>query len=74
MTKQNALRLADQAIANILNRDANQAVWVVGDTVRCTPDTDLDVNFMHANGAALAGVFSPGIGRLHLLDAILAAA
>ena len=74
MTNQNALRLADQAIASIDRRGENQAVWVVGDRLRYAADTDLDVRFMEANGAELVGVFNPRVGRRDLAEAIVATA
>lgn len=74
MTNQNALRLADQAIANLKEHGENRAVWVVGDTLRQTPNNFFDIRFMEANGAALVGVFDRRIGRRDLAEAIVEAA
>lgn len=73
MTEQNALRHADQAIAALKKRGGNQAVWVVGDNVQRTPDTDFDIGFMEGSGAALVGVFNALVERRDLAEAIVAA-
>lgn len=74
MTNQNALRLADQAIANLKEHGENRAVWVVGDTLRQTRDNFFDRRFMESNGAELVGVFNPRVGRRDLAEAIVATA
>lgn len=74
MTEQNALRLADQAIAALKRGGGNRAVWVIGDDAQRTPNTDFDVGFMLGCGAKLAGVFNSSIGRQDLCEAIVEAA
>ena len=71
MTEQNAMRLADQAIAMIKKREDNQALWLIGDSVKRTANTDFDFGFMQGAGGKLIGVFNSQIGRRDLADAIM---
>lgn len=73
MTEQNALRHADQALSMLKKHRRDQAVWVIGDNVQRTPNTDFDVDFMKKAGAKLAGVFNERIGRRDLAEAIMEA-
>ena len=74
MTYQNALRLADQTILQLRRNRYTRAVWLVGDNITRTPNTDADVEYMAESGADLVGVFGPEIQRQDLADAIMEAA
>ena len=74
MTEANALRLADATLKALRRNNNIRAVWLIGDTVQRTPNTNTDIAEMLANGARLVGVFTPAIGRVDLCDAIMEAA
>lgn len=74
MTEANALRLADATLKALRRNNNTRAVWLIGDTVQRTPNTNTDIAEMLANGARLVGVFTPAIGRVDLCDAIMEAA
>lgn len=73
MTKQNALRLADQTILQLRRNTSTRAVWLVGGEIARTPNADEDVAYMLQAGAVLVGVFGPEIGRRALAEAIMEA-
>lgn len=73
MTEQNALRLADQAIATLKRRNETQALWLVGDSIQRTANNDFDIYFMEGAGGVLVGVFNAQIGRRDLAEAIMEA-
>ena len=71
MTNQNALRLADQTILQLRSNKYVRAVWLVGDNITRTPNTDADVEYMEGAGATLVGVFTPDANRQHLAETIM---
>lgn len=71
MTYANALRLADQTILQLRRNKYTRAVWLIGDNITRTPNTDADVAYMEDAGAVLVGVFTPAADRKHLAETIM---
>ena len=73
MRGQNHYHIASEQLAHLRRYKTARALWIVGDAVFRTPNTDRDVAQMLDKGAKLVGVFDGDMPSADLAEAIIAA-
>lgn len=73
MRGQNHYHIASQQLEYLRRHKTARALWIVGDAVFRTPNTDRDVAQMLDKGAVLVGVFDGDMPGADLAEAIIAA-
>ena len=73
MRGQNHYHIASQQLEHLRRYKTSRALWIVGNSVFRTPNTDRDVSDMLGQGATLVGVFDGDMPQADLAEAIIAA-
>ena len=73
MLAQTASRTASQQLEPLRRHKTPRALWIVGEAIFRTPNTDRDVAQMLYKGAVLVGVFDGDMPCADLAEAIIAA-
>ena len=73
MRGQNHYHIASQQLEHLRRYKTPRALWIVGEAVFRTPNTDRDVVQMQSKGATLVGVFDGDMPQADLAEAIIAA-
>ena len=73
MRGQNHCHIASQQLEHLRRYKTPRALWIVGEAIFRTPNTDRDVAQMLDQGAKLIGVFDGDMPSADLAEAIIAA-